>query len=96
MRINLDKKHFTKPERIFGEILKKNHILFQTKIKIEGREVDFLIGRVAIEIGNHSQDVEKNSRILENGFHLLFITNAELYSNPKAVEFSLLTNWIKL
>jgi len=96
MRKNLDKKHFTKPERIFGEILKRNHIEFQTKIKIEGREVDFLIGLIAIEIGNHSQDVEKNSRILENGYHLLFITNQELYSNPKLVETDLLTNWIKI
>ena len=96
MRKILDKKHFTKPERIFWEILKRNQLSFETKVKIEGREIDFLIGKVAVEIGNHSQDVEKNSRILENGFHLLFITNAELYSNPKAVEFSLLTNWIKL
>ena len=39
MRKNLDKKHFTKPERIFGEILKRNHIEFQTKVKIEGREI---------------------------------------------------------
>lgn len=94
MRKNLDKKHFTKPERIFGEILKKNHILFLTKVKIEGREIDFLIGKVAIEIGNHSQDVEKNSRILENGYHLLFITNSELYDNPELVERHLLDNWI--
>lgn len=94
MRKNLDKIHFTKPERIFGEILKRNHILFQTKVKIKGREVDFLIGLVAIEIGNHSQDIVKNSSILENGYHLLFITNAELYDHPDLVEFNLLKNWL--
>lgn len=94
MRKNLDKKHFTKPERIFGEILKRNHIPFLTKVKVEGREIDFLIGKVAIEIGNHSQDVKKNSCILENGYHLLFITNSELYDNPGRVEISLLDNWI--
>lgn len=95
MRKNLDKKHFTKPERIFGEILKRNHIEFQTKVKIKGREIDFLIGRVAIEIGNHSQDIIKNSSILENGYHLLFITNAELYDRPDLVELNLLNNWLK-
>ena len=96
MRKLLDKKHFTKPERIFGEILKRNHIPFQTKIKIEGREIDFLIGKVAVEIGNHSQDTLKNKSILENGYHLHFITNEELYSNPEIVEELLLRNWIKL
>jgi len=92
MRKNFDKKHFTKPERIFGEILKRNHIPFQTKVKIQGKEIDFLIRKVAIEIGNHPQDVEKNSRILESGYHLYFITNSELYLNPRFVETTLIIN----
>ena len=96
MRKILDKKHFTKPERIFGEILKRNHIPFQVKVKIEGREIDFLIGKIAVEIGNHSQDITKNSSILKNGFHLLHITNNELYLSPKTVEGHLLTNWKNL
>lgn len=96
MRKILTKKHFTKPERIFWEILKRNKIPFETKVKVDGREIDFLIGNVAIEIGNHSQDTDKNRRILENGYHLLFITNSELYSNPLRIETHLLVNYIKL
>lgn len=94
MRKTLDKKHFTKPERIFWEILKRNKIRFETKVKVSGREIDFLIGKVAVEIGNHSQDILKNKNILENGYHLLFITNDELYDSPETVESHLLTNWI--
>jgi len=96
MRKILNKKHFTKPERIFWEILKRNKIPFETKVKIGGREIDFLIGSVAIEIGNHSQDADKNRQILENGYHLLQLTNSELYDNPLKVEVHLLTNYKQL
>jgi len=94
MRVNLDKKHYTKAERIFGEILKKNHISFRAKVVIEGREIDFLIGKNAIEIGNHPQNTLKNKHILEAGYSLFFITNIELYTNPELIEQRLLANWL--
>lgn len=94
MRPNFDKKHFTKPERIFGEILKRNHIVFQAKVKVQGKEIDFLIGMNAIEIGNHSQDTAKNSLLLEMGYNLLHLTNKEIYEDPLKVEQHLLNNWL--
>lgn len=95
MRTLFDKKHYTKAERIFGEILKRNHIPFEAKVMIEGREIDFLLGKVAIEIGNHAQDLIKNKKILEAGYSLYFISNRQLYSNPFLVEKQLVSNWIK-
>lgn len=95
MRPFFDKKHYTKPERIFGEILKRNRIKFQAKVKVEGREVDFLLGKIAVEIGNHSQDTAKNALLLESGYHLLHLTNKEIYGDPLKVEAHLL-EWLKM
>jgi very-short-patch-repair endonuclease len=91
MRVLFDKKHYTKAERIFGEILKRNHLPFRSKVIIEGREVDFLIGNLVIEIGNHSQDKEKNKLIIEAGYSMLFISNTKLYNFPFEVEKHLLS-----
>lgn len=96
MRAILDTKHFTKAERRFFEILKKHHIQFSSKVRISGKEVDFLIGDIAVEIGDHSQDVSKNTVLAEAGYSLLFITNKELRNDPEKVERHLLTNWIKV
>jgi very-short-patch-repair endonuclease len=95
MRKNIEKKKSTKAERIFYEILKKNHIPFKHRVVIEGREVDFLIDNIAIEIGDHSQDTLKNKRVIESGYNLLFITNKELYESPDKVEQHLKKNWTK-
>jgi len=93
MRVSLTKKHNTKAERIFGEILKKNHISFRAKVQIKGREVDFLIGKIAVEIGNHDQNKLKNKFILESGYSILFLTNREIYDSPEKVEV-LLLKWL--
>lgn len=95
MRFDFNKKHYTKAERIFGEILKRNHIKFRSKVVVEGREVDFLIRNIAIEIGNHKQDTEKNSDLIEAGYSILYITNQELYRTPEEVEDHLIINWIR-
>jgi very-short-patch-repair endonuclease len=79
MRINLDKKHFTKAERRFGRQLQEMHIPFKTKIKINNREVDFVIGKYAIDIDGHSQDLEKNKMLLESGYFPIHINNNQLY-----------------
>ena len=94
MRVSLTKKHNTKAERIFGEILKRNRIPFRSKVKVCGREIDFLIKDVAVEIGNHSQDTLKNKAIIESGLSLLFITNKELYESPHLVERHFIDNWL--
>ena len=70
----------TKNERRFMEILKKNHIPFKTKQKIGGREVDFLIGKYAIDIDGHGQDTDKNERLATIGYIPIHINNNEIGS----------------
>jgi very-short-patch-repair endonuclease len=60
MRININKRNSTKAERIFYEILKKNHILFKFREKIEGKEIDFIIGKYIVEIDGHEQSAKRN------------------------------------
>lgn len=50
------------------EVLKKLHIPFKTKVKVQGREIDFLIGKCAIEIDSHLQDATKNIMLLNEGY----------------------------
>ncbi len=64
----LTRGHSTKAERRFMELLKELHIPFQTKVKIQGREIDFLVKNYAIEIDGHAQDVEKNFLIIHAGY----------------------------
>jgi very-short-patch-repair endonuclease len=68
----------TKAERRFHELLKKSHIPFKCKVKIEGREVDFLIGKYAIEIDGHQQDVLKNKMLIEKGYNPIHFNNWEI------------------
>jgi very-short-patch-repair endonuclease len=68
----------TKNERRFMELLKINHIPFKTKQKIGGREVDFLIGKYAIDIDGHGQDSEKNVYLHENGYIPIHYENMEI------------------
>lgn len=95
MRTKIQKRSSTKAERRFLEILKRNRIPHYFRSKIGGREIDFIIGNLAIEIGDHSQDVQKNKLIIESGYSLLFISNRELKESPASVEVNLLNNWLK-
>ncbi len=49
-------------------MLKVERIPFKAKVMIQGREIDFLIGKYAIEIDSHRQDVEKNKMLVREGF----------------------------
>ena len=60
------------------EILKDNHIPFIAKKKINGREVDFLCGKYAIDIDGHEQDGEKNKMLVEAGYIPLHYHNSEI------------------
>lgn len=64
----LRKCNSTKAERIFAERLKLLHIKFRTKVRIAGREIDFLIGKYAIDIDGHKQDTSKNSELVKMGY----------------------------
>ncbi len=93
MRTQINKlstKHSTKAERKFCELLKKLHVPFRAKIKIAGREVDFLIGKLAIEIDSHKQDVEKNYLLLKEGFIPIHFNNWEI--NDDLIEWITITH----
>jgi very-short-patch-repair endonuclease len=48
--LKLKKDNSTKGERRIGELLKKNRIKFKSKWKIGKYEVDFMVGKMIIEI----------------------------------------------
>lgn len=87
----LSKGHSTKAERRFAELLKSLHIPFKTKVKIRGREVDFLIGKYAIEIDSHPQNVEKNKILAEAGYNPIHFDSWTI-PNPNLIEW-LKTIW---
>ena len=88
--IKLKKNHSTAAERRFMEICKRLHIPFQAKVKIEGREVDFLIGIYAIEIDSHPQDVKKNHRLISLGYNPIHFNNWEIKLYEDSIE-----GWLK-
>lgn len=68
----------TKAERRFLELLKKNRIPFRAKVKIQGREVDFIVGRCAIDIDGHKQESGKNEMLVREGFIPIHFHNREV------------------
>jgi len=78
--LKLKKKTSTKAERRFAEILKKNHIPFKTKVIVRDREVDFIIGKYAIDIDGHNQDGAKNVHLVNAGYIPLHFANKEVTS----------------
>lgn len=88
--LKLTKRKSTKAERIFSEILKRNKIAFRTKIRIKGREIDFLIEEYAIEIDGHDQLSSKNHLLIDLGYTPLHYSNQEIYANPLEVEKSII------
>jgi len=74
--LKLRAKNSTKAERKFAERLKGMRVKFRTKVKVNGREVDFIIGKYAIDIdGKHQQDGSKNKMLVEAGLIPVHISN---------------------
>lgn len=65
----------TKAERRFAERLKQLRIPFRTKVFIHHREIDFVIGRYAIDIDGHPQVKSKNTMLLLDGYIPIHIDN---------------------
>jgi very-short-patch-repair endonuclease len=84
MRFQGSNDYYTKAERRFIRLLQENHIPFRAKVKIKHREVDFLIGKWAIEIDGHRQDTVKNKVLLEAGYNLIHFKNEDI--NPSLVK----------
>lgn len=76
--LKLRKKTSTKAERKFAEALKHLRIKFRSKVKIGGREVDFLIGKYAIDIDGHKQDPKKNVLLTKMGYIPVHYMNSEI------------------
>lgn len=93
MRVIINKGTSTKPERIFFEILKKNHIPFQYHVKMEGHEIDFIIGYYAVEINGHRQSSRRNDWLFNRGYTPIHYTNSALLKNPKTVEENIVSKY---
>ena len=73
------KKHSTKQERIFYEVLKELKIPFKHRWLIVGREIDFVIfDNVCIEIDGHKQDGKKNAELATAGYVPIHLHNSEI------------------
>ena len=69
--MNIRKRHSTKPERILADILIRNKVPFKFREVIGGREIDLIIGRVAVEVDGashrHSRDSERSKNVMLAG-----------------------------
>lgn len=78
MRYNITKKHSTIGERIVYEVLKELHIPFKHRWLVNGREIDFVFGDIALEINGHEQDAERNQEIVVSGLRPIHVANKEI------------------
>lgn len=90
--LKLKKGKSTKAERRFMEILKELRIPFKTKVDIAG-EVDFLIGRYAIEINGHEQNIIKNSLLIEAGYEPVHYDNADIAIHREEIKLEIKKLW---
>ena len=86
MRKIINKRISTKAERIFHELLKESKTPFEFKIKLGGREIDFLIGKYAIEIDGHEQFEGKNELLIELGYVPIHFSNEEIYKSRDKIK----------
>lgn len=93
MRILINRRSSTKPERIFYEILKLNHIPFRHRVEIEGREIDFILGNYAVEIDGHSQSSLRNAWIISRGYIPVHYGNNALLTNRRVVEADIVSKY---
>lgn len=76
MRPQILKKNSTKEERIVIDVLNELRIPFKHRWLLKGYEVDFLIGKIIVEVdGEDQQTVEKNKVLAEAGYHVIHIKN---------------------
>ena len=89
--LKLRKGKSTKAERIFAEILKSHRIQFRAKVKIDGQEIDFIVGKYAIEINGHAQSSQKNDLLLRAGYIPLNIINKHVLGSEVLSIIKILT-----
>ena len=87
--LKIRKRNSIKSERKVAEILKKNHILFKAKWRIKNREVDFLVGKVILEVDGSAHihiDTEREKMLMDEGYTPIHISIKELYEDKTAEE----------
>lgn len=89
MRKNVSKKHSTKSERIVYEILKELHLPFRHRWIIDGREIDFLVGKLIIEIDGHIQDGKRNFSLIEMGYVPIHFSNQEVLNDRDSIKIQI-------
>jgi len=89
MRYNIRRKRSTGPERIVYEILKELHIPFRHRWRVGRFEIDFIIGRYAIDIDGHPQNGERNHSIAELGYVPIHILNSEITNSRENIKIQL-------
>ena len=85
----LQRSTSTKSERRVAEILKANHIRFQYRRKIGKYEIDFLIGRMALEVDGavHRQtDAAKDTYLFSEGYVPIHVRSDIVRSKAVAKE----------
>lgn len=89
--MKLSRRTSTPSERRVGELLKRNRIKFQTKVRIGTYEVDFVIGKLVLEIDgeNHKSSVERDSYLFSQGYTPVHITNS---FKPEIILYLIKTN----
>ena len=93
MRVLIIRRSSTKAERIFYEILKRNHIPFKHRVKMNGMEIDFLIGNYAIELDGHIQKGERNRKLFMMGYNVVHYSNSALRNNLSVVESDIINKY---
>ena len=83
----ISRKNATRSERRLLELLKKLHIPFRAKVKINKREVDFVIGKYAIDIDCHVQDPMKNRMLMAEGYIPIHFNNAEIKQTQSIIKW---------
>mgnify|MGYP001581454126 FL=1 len=89
--MNIEKRHSTKPERVIADLLTRKRIPFKFREIIEGREVDFVIGRVIVEVDgvhhdnphNRARDKSKNEILARLGYVPLHFSAREIRLNAQ-------------
>ena len=89
MRYNILKKHSTKPERIIYELLKELKIPFRHRWNLGRLEIDFLVGKYAIDIDGHDQNGQRNFDLIEMGFVPIHFSNQEITNNREIIKSKL-------
>lgn len=79
----------TKGERLVGEILKRNHIKFLARARVGKYEIDFLCGRVAIEVDgriHQHTNQAKDTDLFKMGFVPLHLSPERCVSETQEKE----------